>query len=306
MPAPVAAHKRNMQLRLRSSRNEDTASLVEGARSVGHRWVRRLTRQSSDGGVQLPAPPPHRPPGWTTGPPSFVGVGAQRAGTTRWFRLIASHPEVASSPLAKELHFFDRFYEGGFSAADVKRYHDYFPRQGEQKTGEWTPLYGNAPWVPKMLAQAAPQARLLMLVRDPVERFVSGLQHNRRVAREQGLPMSRLALVEAFTRGLYHAQAAAMLTEFDRSQLLVLQYERCLREPLAELRRTFEFIGVGDAGFAPPDLDANPNPQHSKPPLDPEVCDSYARAYRDDVVALAAEFPDLDLSLWPNFADLAS
>ena len=233
-----------------------------------------------------------------------MGSEAQRCGTTRWFRLIASHPEVASSPADKELHFFDRFYEGGFSEAEVAGYHAYFPRPAGAKTGEWTPLYGSSAWVPKLLARAAPDTRLLVLLRDPVERFVSALQHNARLSHEQGMPLNRLAPVEAFRRGFYHAEIEALLPYFDPAKILVLQYERCTREPLAELRRTFEFIGL-DPGFAPAELDANPNPQSSKPKLDPETRDSYVRAYRDDVEALARAFPENDLGLWPNFADVA-
>jgi hypothetical protein len=212
---------------------------------------------------------------------------------------------VASSPADKELHFFDRFYGGGFTDAGPSRYHDYFPRPDNQKTGEWTPLYGSSPWVPKLLARAAPEARLLMLVRDPIERLASALQHNARLSREQGMPLSRLAPVEAFRRGFYHSEITGLLPYFDSSQILVLQYERCAREPLAELRRTFEFIGLTDTDFAPAELDANPNPQASKPKLDPDTRDSYVRAYREDVEKLAGAFPDLDLRLWPNFADLA-
>jgi hypothetical protein len=255
--------------------------------------------------VRQPAPPPSCPPGWVTGPPDFVGVGAQRCGTTRWFRLIASHPEVASLPEDKELHFFDRFYAGGFSDEEVARYREYFPRDGRRKTGEWTPLYGSSAWVPKLLARAAPGTRLLVLLRDPVERFSSALQHNARLSHEQGMPLNRLAPVEAFRRGFYHAEIGMLLPYFDPSQILVLQYERCAREPLEQLRRTFEFIGLADTGFAPAELDANPNPQPSKPKLDAEARDSYVRAYRDDVEALAAAFPEIDLALWPNFADLA-
>lgn len=279
--------------------------LVVASRSVGHRWVRRLTRQSHDGGVRTPAPPPTCPAGWEIGPPDFVGVGAQRCGTTRWFRLIASHPEVSSSPEDKELHFFDRFYDGGFTEADVTAYHRYFPRQGDGKTGEWTPLYGSSAWVPKLVARATPDARLLILLRDPVERFASALQHNVRLSHEQGMPLNRLAPVEAFRRGFYHAEIKMLLPYFDRSQILVLQYERCAREPLEQLRRTFEFIGLTDTGFAPAELDANPNPQTSKPKLDAEARDSYVRAYRDDVEGLAAAYPEIDLALWPNFAELA-
>ncbi|HEX6688725.1 MAG TPA: sulfotransferase [Solirubrobacterales bacterium] len=305
-----------MSSKVRSAR-PDTANAAEAApitrahpfvvatRSLGHRWVRRLTRQSHDGGVRRPAPPPTCPPGWQIGPPDFVGVGAQRCGTTRWFRLIASHPEVASSPADKELHFFDRFYGGGFAEADVAAYHAYFPRPAGAKAGEWTPLYGSSAWIPKLLSRAAPDARLLVLLRDPIERFVSALQHNARLSHEQGMPLNRLAPVEAFRRGFYHAEIEALSPHFDRSRILVLQYERCAREPLEQLRRTFEFIGLADTRFAPSELDANPNPQSSKPQLDEEARDSYARAYRDDVEALARAFPEIDLALWPNFAELA-
>lgn len=298
------ARRSNLQSR-RDAELTKAHPFVIASRTLAHRWVRRLTLQSTDGGISLPASPPVCPTGFHTGPPHFVGVGAQRCGTTRWFRLIASHPEVSVSPTAKELHYFDRFYQGGFTDEDASRYQEYFPRQEGSTTGEWTPLYASAPWVPKLLARAAPDARLLMLVRDPVDRFASGLQHNARLAREQGMPLNRLAPVEAFSRGLYHAQLNAMLTYFDRSQILVLQYERCSREPLAELRRTFEFIGLADTDFAPAELDANPNPQTAKPKLDPYTRDSYVRAYREDVERLASAFPDLDLRLWPNFADLA-
>jgi len=54
-----------------------------------------------------PEPPPP-PPGFVTGPPDFVGVGAQKAGTTWWFRLIEAHPGVYHDPDQRpELHFFD-------------------------------------------------------------------------------------------------------------------------------------------------------------------------------------------------------
>jgi hypothetical protein len=275
------------------------------SRRLGHSWVRRLTLQKAEGGIPVPAAPPPCPPGSRTGPPDFVGIGGQRCGTTRWFRLIASHPEVSVPPLAKELHYFDRFYEGGFEEDDARLYHEYFPRREGQKAGEWTPLYASAPWIPKLLARAAPDARLLMLVRDPVERLVSGLQHNARPSREHGLPLNRLAPVEAFARGLYHLQLEGVFAYFDRSRVLVQQYERCVRDPVGELRRTFEFIGLEDVGFLPPELEASIGAQSSKAELDPETRDSYARAYREDVVALARAFPQIDLRLWPSFAELA-
>ncbi len=297
--------QRLLTLGLKDPSRREPPEWLRTARSLGHQSVRRLTRQRYDGGIHTPPPPPPCPPGWRTGPPSFVGLGGQRCGTTRWFELLASHPEVVPPPAAKELDYFDRFYAGGFTAQDAAGYHVYFPRDGDRKVGEWSPLYMSAPWVPRMLAQAAPQTRLLVLLRDPVERLLSSLQHNARVAHQQGTPLSELAPLEGFMRGLYHAQLVQLLRYFDRSQLLVLQYERCTAEPLPQLRRTFEFIGLRDVDFVP-DLDAHPHRQPRKPQLDEGTREAYVAAYREDVRALAASFTEIDLTLWPNFADLAA
>ncbi len=277
---------------------------LQSARAAGHKGVRRLTLQSYDGDLSRPLAPPRCPPACRIGPPDFVGVGAQRCGTTRWFGLISSHPEVTPSPVAKELHYFDRFYAGGFTAAEATRYHEYFPRQAEHVAGEWTPLYSSAPWVPRLLATTAPGARLLMLVRDPLERYLSGLQHGARLAGESGITLSQLAPLDAFARGFYHAQLTGLLAYFDRSQILVLQYERCTLEPVEQLRRTFEFLGLRDTGFHP-DLGARPGYQASKPTLDQDTTASLVCAYSEDVLGLAREFPEVDLSLWPHFAHLA-
>jgi hypothetical protein len=240
-----------------------------------------------------------------TGPPDFVGVGAQRCGTTRWFDLIAAHPEV-SRPfgLRKELHFFDRFHAGGFGPADVASYHEYFPRPEGRLTGEWTPLYMAAVGVPAMLAAAAPQARLLVLLRDPVERYISAMRHHARMAELGGLSLSALAPFDAYARGLYGAQLRRLLAHFDRTQLLVGQYERCVLDPLGELRRTYEFLGLSSPGQTPPGLDAHPNRQPDKPELNRDARDALIEAYADDITMLARDFPEIDLALWPNFAGI--
>ncbi|MGA2321432.1 MAG: sulfotransferase [Solirubrobacteraceae bacterium] len=252
----------------------------------------------------MPPSPPTCPPGWSTGPPDFVGVGVQRCGTTRWFDLIARHPEISRSAAAKELHYFDRFYAGGCGPAETIGYHEYFPRADGSKVGEWTPVYLSAPWIPSLLAAAAPDARLLVLLRDPIERYLSGLALDISVAKRRGAPLSRYAPLEAYVRGFYHAQLAGLLRHFDRSQLLILQYERCTREPESQLRRTFAFLELEDTGFMPA-LAAHPKRQAEKPRLDPGTRDAYVRAYQDDVLSLIESFPEIDLRLWPNFAHLA-
>jgi Sulfotransferase domain len=281
-------------------------STRERLRAAAPRWMLGLTGRLEHGGVRMPPAPPVCPSGWRTGPPDFVGVGVQRGGTTRWFDLITSHPEVAYTAREKELHYFDRFYASSWTADDVAGYHAHFPRDEGHKVGEWTPMYMSAPWIPRLLAAAAPDTRLLVSVRDPVERFLSGLEHDARIAEEARRPLSQLAPYEACMRGFYHAQLTRLLAYFDRSQILILQYERCVEEPLSELRRTFEFLGLKDTEFAP-DVRARLNASRSqKQALDPDTLKSYVEIYRDDVTALIDSFPEIDVRLWPNFAHLAA
>jgi hypothetical protein len=256
-------------------------------------------------GVMMPPALPACPLGWRTGPPDFVGVGAQRSGTTRWFDLIVAHPEIEAPPATrKELHYFDRFHAGGFTTADAAGYSEYFPRPQGLLTGEWTPVYLAAPWVPALLAAAAPRTRVLVLLRDPVERYLSGLQRHHRVAIATAEPLNAMAPLEAFMRGLYHAQLTRLLAHFARAQVLILQYERCVLDPRGELRRTYELLGLQDTGFLP-DFDAHPNRQPDKPELHPDARRALVEAYAEDVAALARDFPEIDVSLWPNFAELA-
>ena len=125
--------------------------------------------------------PPRAAGDEVTGAPDFVGIGAQKAGTTWWYDVICAHPDVYSRrDIHKERHFFGRYAIRSFGAAECSLYHDWFPRPPGSLTGEWTPDYIHCPWVPALLAQAAPRTRLLAILRDPVERFRSGLAHQRR------------------------------------------------------------------------------------------------------------------------------
>src|SRR5687768_3050648 len=128
--------------------------------------------------MDLP-PVPTPAPGTRTGPPDFVGVGAQKSGTSLWYRLLTTHPAVAPAA-RKEIHFFDRLL--AVEEPDLRAYELYFPRGPGQICGEWTPRYMVDPWTPPLLAAAAPEAKLLVLLRDPVERFASSLDYNRFLA----------------------------------------------------------------------------------------------------------------------------
>ena len=97
-------------------------------------------------------------------------------------------------------------------------------------------------WTPALLREAAPEARLLVLLRDPVERFRSGrtLAENRFTVGST----ARAAANAAFNRGIYADQLMRLWTAFPREQVLVLQYERCVADTRTQLERTYAFMGL--------------------------------------------------------------
>lgn len=243
--------------------------------------------------------PPPCPSGWTVGPPDFVGVGAQRAGTTWWYHLLESHPGVVERS-EKELHFLRKYWQRPFTDEDTAAYASYFPRPEGKLAGEWSPGYVSHFWVPPILRRVAPDAALLLLVRDPVERYLSGLVLQHQTGRPSAAGASR-----AFRLGCYSSHLEHLLRYFPREQVLVLQLERCVREPGAELARSYRFLGLDDT-FVPRDLTQRRNESRdTKPELHPDTRAALVAAYEPEVLGLKNVVNDLDLGLWANFAHLA-
>ena len=237
---------------------------------------------------------------WRPGPPDYVGVGAQKAGTSWWATLIAAHPTVRLHPLLpKELHYFDSCWMQHSPTKQLTvEYHRHFLRPPGMLTGEWTPSYMTHYWVPPLLAMAAPAARILVLLRDPVERFRSELTHSIRMGRAR----NQIATVNrVFHRGLYVGQLTRLFTAFPREQVLILQFERCVMDPAGELERTYQFIGL-DSGFRPSNLRRPVNRTvEDKVHLSGHQEDMLREAYSDEVRRLGELVPALDLSLWSAY-----
>jgi Sulfotransferase domain len=264
------------------------------------------------GSAPIPEPP-LCPDGWTVGPPEFVIVGSEKSGTSRWMRLIREHPEVHVAKGLRELHFWDGFGQKTPDAADIERYNQYFPRPSGGITGEKTPLYMNFWWVPNCLATAAPNARIIAMLRDPVERYVSGRSWHEKfrpggpdTTRADG-KFTKEATERSMFRSLYALQLEWLFEAYPREQVLVLQFEACNQDTQGQLDRTFDFLGLPH--FAPSQelMERRVNAAWLESvALPPERRELLQRLYRPEVLRLRALVPDLDLSLWPNFADLAS
>ena len=193
-------------------------------------------------------------------------------------------------------HFLSQFAVGRFDAGQVDRYHGLFPRRPGMLAGEWTPTYLGDPWVAPLLGTAAPEARILLLLREPVERLRRQLHQTRdRRAANAGAHMA-----EAVDRGFYARSLRSLLEVVPAERVLVLQFERCVTHTATELARTDRFLGLEPGGRSGP-LGRQPAPL-VLPPLDRDAERRLVDQYAADVDDLATLVPGLDLSLWPRFA----
>ena len=113
--------------------------------------------------------------------PDFLIVGAQRCGTTTMFKTLMQHPGVARPYLRKGVHFFDLRFDRG-----LDWYRGHFPLTASSRlrrlgrrplTGESSPYYLFHPLAGQRIARSLPDVKLIVLLRDPVERAYSGHSH---------------------------------------------------------------------------------------------------------------------------------
>jgi len=212
--------------------------------------------------------------------PSFLIIGAQRAGTTTLLASLRRHPDIVGPSasedfvvLRKEVHFFDKRYLEG-----LDWYRSFFPLNARRRlarrrgrdlvAGESTPYYLFHPEVPARVAASIPDVRLIALLRNPADRAYSHYQHRRRAGREK---LSFEAALEAeerrlagtdelilsdrdyrrhhfhrayFRRGLYAEQLERWFEHFPQQQLLVLRAEDYFARPAEIHAEVLEFLGV--------------------------------------------------------------
>ncbi|XP_067396453.1 heparan sulfate glucosamine 3-O-sulfotransferase 1-like [Emydura macquarii macquarii] len=193
--------------------------------------------------------------------PQSIIIGVRKGGTRALLEMLTLHPQVAAA--RAEVHFFnvEEHYSRGLGW-----YRQRMPlsRPG-QLTVEKTPAYFSCPRAPGRIRAMDPAVRLLLIVRDPVERLVSDytqILHRRRARRKPYPPLERLLLAggrrldtrhKALQRSLYARHLARWLAAFPRAQLHVVDGGGLTRRPLAELRPVERFLGLpprlGPANF---------------------------------------------------------
>ena len=249
-------------LRERAGRTVEAHSLdVERARF--HAVLEDVDRLWQEDGAR-PVPPIRRPRDKPL--VDFMIVGAQKCGTTALAQFLAEHPEIGMSS-QKEVHLFDAAdYVAGMSARDVDaRYRRYFEHVPDVVIrGEATPIYMFLPDVAGELKRYNADLKLIVLLRDPVERALSEYHMQKARARETK-PLWLALLLERWrlgrdrdhrrlrsatrehgyrSRGLYSLQLRELYRHFDRERVLVLRRDDLLASHDATMERVLGFLGV--------------------------------------------------------------
>lgn len=207
--------------------------------------------------------------------PNFLVVGAQRSGTTSLFLYLLDHPLVFGPRRAKGVHYFDTGFE-----RSIDWYRAHFPRRAALEklaaqtgltpaVGEGAPYYLFHPTIPERIAELIPDCRILIVLREPLDRAVSHHAHEVRRGFET-LPLiealeaeperldgeeerliadpsyiSRPHIHHAYVgRGQYAAQVERYLDRFGAERVLVLDSAGLKRDPAAVVRQSTDFLGL--------------------------------------------------------------
>jgi sulfotransferase family protein len=191
---------------------------------------------------------------------TFLIAGVQKGGTTALFDYLGDYPDVALSTV-KEAHFFDDDTRN-WAAPNYDDYHAQFGEPSGRPCGEATPIYTYWPGSLERIAAYNPAMRLIVVLRDPVQRAWSHwrMEYARGAEKEPFawcIRQGRQRLFDArpwgchrefsyVERGFYGEQMERLLTLFARDQVLVLRSDDLRSDPAPVLARVRAFLGLPD------------------------------------------------------------
>jgi len=206
--------------------------------------------------------------------PDFLIIGAARSGTTSLYEYLIKHPSVYSAT-GKEVYFFDKKYNKGFNW-----YRSFFPSKLtkfsvetlERKkfiTGEATPRYLHHPHTPKRVFDLIPQVKLIVLLRNPIDRAYSHYQMevdhgDEELSFEEAIEQEknrilkdeeRMDVDENFysvnfyrksyiTRGIYVNQLKRWFNFFPKKQFLILKSEDLYSQTQKIYEQSLDFLNL--------------------------------------------------------------
>ncbi|MAS41443.1 MAG: hypothetical protein CMK33_07000 [Porticoccaceae bacterium] len=230
---------------------------------------------------------------------SFLGIGAQKAGTTWLYEQLAAHPQIGF-PGGKEVHYWD----ARRTALPESWYRDLFATGDGRCNGDITPAYATLELpVVRRIGNLFPELRVLFLLRNPIERaWSAALMAMGRAELDLDEVSDQWFLDHFHSRGSLlrgdYARTLAIWSEvFASEQLLVLFFEDLCAAPAALLGRVAGFLGLPPAQEWLPAKVATPVFVGSGVPLRPALRTVLLDLYRPRIAALESSL-GCDLGHW--------
>lgn len=191
-----------------------------------------------------------------TNGPDFIGIGAQKSGTTTLYKILEQEEKIyLSNP--KEIHYFSLHYNNG-----ENWYEKHFKnRTDNQIAGEITPYYLYHQESAKRIYNYNPEIKLIVLLRNPIERTISHYHHAvKRGYEELGLIDALKAEKQRLNKGgsyshqkhsylsrsLYIEQLERYEKLFDKSNILIIKSEDLFNSKNNSINKIFEFLEINN------------------------------------------------------------
>ncbi len=177
--------------------------------------------------------------------PDFLIIGVPKGGTTYLYHLLNQHTQIEMSR-RKEIHFFDRHYHRG-----LRYYKSFFPSAVKGvKTGEASVNYFYSEKVKNRIAQDLPNCKLILLLRDPIDRAYSHFQMNKKDMIEKsfdqyvtsdGFESNKYRYLE---KGLYAEYLPIWQSFLERGNLLILKSEELFSDTNNVISKVHQYLDL--------------------------------------------------------------
>lgn len=206
--------------------------------------------------------------------PNFLGIGAQKCGTTTLHQILNLQEKIFL-PREKELHYFTKYYDKPLSW-----YNEFFKAGRDKEVkGEITPYYLYHESAAQRIAKDLPNVKLIILLRNPIERTISQYNHSRRLGYEQ-LNIEEALQKESqrlksggeyshqkhsyLSRSKYNLQIKRYEQYFNKNQILILKSENFFKLEAECLTSISNFLNIGQIQLPMNQIRANSNENITK------------------------------------------
>jgi len=191
--------------------------------------------------------------------PNFFIVGAPKAGTSSLYAYLKDIPDIYMSPVKEPEYFSKKAFSGykqNKKIQDEKKYLLLFKKVKDEKiVGEATSSYLIYPKVPHLIHQVVPHARILISLRDPVERLISDYFMYQRLGlvkssfhelfvKKLGPDKEITMANRRFQFGLYSENVKKYFDIFGREQVKVIIFEEFIKDAKGTVEEILRFLGI--------------------------------------------------------------